>query len=334
MEKLTVGRNDADQRLDRFLRKYLKNAPLSYIYKIIRKDVKVNGTRAKNETVINEGDEICLYISESDIQKYTVTGGSIRTGAAARRSFRIIYEDDNILAAGKPYGLLTHGDGHEKKNTLVNQVTDYLIEKGSYVPRMERSFTPAAVNRLDRNTTGIVLFGKNAAALRTLNDMIRSGSSVSKYYLTILSGELKGELHLNGTLTKDGSRNTVAVSDSDIEGKQIETIARPLAFSSGYTLAEVELITGRTHQIRAHMASAGYPVIGDTKYGNPRINRLVSEKYGLKAQLLHAYRIVINNAAEPLDYLTGKEFTADMPKAAAGICKDIFGDIHILHEKA
>ncbi len=380
MIKITAGRNDAEQRLDRFLRKYLRSAALGNIYKIIRKDIKINGSRAgvKNETVIHEGDEISLYISDADFEKYT--GGSNASGSAEaprgagrdagnapsaagkkrpRRSFGIIYEDENIIAVEKPYGLLTHGDGREKKNTLVNQVIDHLIEKGDYVPRLERSFTPAAVNRLDRNTTGIVLLGKNAAALRTLNAMIRSKESVSKYYITIVKGELEGELRLEGELVKDEARNIVSVSaqadESGAQGatasgcppdasrtgrpaspqaaggraKQITTIARPLAVNNGFTLAEIELITGRTHQIRAHMASAGHPVIGDTKYGDPAVNASVASRYGLKAQLLHAYRLVINDADEPLAYLKGREFKAPLTKQAAKVCRSMFPDTEI-----
>ena len=354
MIKITAGRNDAEQRLDRFLRKYLRGASLGNIYKIIRKNIKINGSRAgvKNETVIHEGDEISLYISDEDFAKFTGNDAGGGNGSAAggkdpalrgarkdaakkpRRSFGIIYEDGNVIAVEKPYGLLTHGDGREKKNTLVNQVIDYLIEKGDYVPRIERSFTPAAVNRLDRNTTGIVLFGKNAAALRTLNAMIRSKTSVSKYYITIVKGEIKGELRLEGELVKDGERNMVTVSDAEdhaAEGraKQITTIARPLAVSNGFTLAEIELITGRTHQIRAHMASAGHPVLGDTKYGDPAVNASVASRYGLKAQLLHAYRLVINSAEAPLEYLQGREFRAPLTKASEKICKDMFPDISI-----
>ena len=379
MIKITAGRNDAEQRLDRFLRKYLRGATLGNIYKIIRKDIKINGSRAgvKNETVIHEGDEISLYISDADFEKYT--GSSNASGAAEaprgagrdagnasaagkkrpRRSFGIIYEDENIIVVEKPYGLLTHGDGREKKNTLVNQVIDHLIEKGDYVPRLERSFTPAAVNRLDRNTTGIVLLGKNAAALRTLNAMIRSKESVSKYYITIVKGELEGELRLEGELVKDEARNIVSVSaqadESGAQGatasgcppdasrngrpaspqaaggraKQITTIARPLAVNNGFTLAEIELITGRTHQIRAHMASAGHPVIGDTKYGDPAVNDSVASRYGLKAQLLHAYRLVINDADEPLAYLKGREFKAPLTKQAAKVCRSMFPDTEI-----
>lgn len=348
MVKLTVGRNDSEQRLDRFLRKYLRKAPLSYIYRIIRKDVKVNGSRAKNETQIMEGDEVTLYMSDADLEKYTggraggngdspgpgMTGQGGADGGrrqpAARRTFRISYEDENILAAEKPYGLLTHGDSREKKNTLVNQVTDYLIEKGEYVPRMERSFSPAAVNRLDRNTTGIVLFGKNAAALRALNSMIRAKDKVSKYYLTVVCGRLDRELHLKGSLTKDGRKNMVSIAEEAEEGKQIETIARPVAYGSGFTLAEIELITGRTHQIRAHMASAGFPVAGDSKYGDPSVNRELADRYGLRAQLLHAYRLHINDAEGSLDYLKGREFHAAMPERQAAVCRKLFGSLEIL----
>lgn len=368
MIKITAGRNDAEQRLDRFLRKYLKGATLGNIYKIIRKDVKINGTRAgvKNETVLHEGDEISLYITDDDFARFTgnndcqndkqENAGNASVDFAKkrpRRSFDIIYEDENIIAVEKPYGLLTHGDGHEKKNTLVNQVVDYLIEKGDYVPRVERSFTPAAVNRLDRNTTGIVLFGKNAAALRMLNAMIRSKESVSKYYITVVKGDIDGELRLKGELVKDESRNMVSVSNqaendrrndscggrhssSDAllqaaagRAKQITTIARPLASSNGFTLAEIELITGRTHQIRAHMASAGHPVLGDTKYGDPAVNAGVASAYNLKAQLLHAYRLTINDAAGLLAYLKGKEFKAPLPKTASNICQKMFPGIQL-----
>lgn len=340
MEKLIVRRNDAEQRLDRFLRKYLKNASLSSIYKFIRKDVKVNGKRMTRESILKEGDEIALYFSSEDLERYTGRSpegteggaGGTRRKSPPRRSFRIVYEDENILAAAKPYGLLTHGDGKEKKNTLVNQVVDYLIEKGDYIPRIERSFTPAAVNRLDRNTTGLVLFGKNAPALRALNAMIRSGDMVSKYYITVLAGEMPGELHLRGTLTKDEARNTVSVSEEAESGKAIETIARPLAVKDGYTLAEVELITGRTHQIRAHMAAAGYPVLGDGKYGDQQYNKTAEKQFGLKAQLLHAYRLCFHGCQAPLEYLSGKCFTADLPGAAERICSTLFGEMQWLKD--
>ena len=322
MKKITVTRNDAEQRLDRFLRKYLNGASLSYIYKIIRKDVKINGVRGKNETVIHEGDEITLYIPDDVLEKFAVSRAK---SSGARKNFTVAYEDENIIAVIKPFGLLTHGDGKEKKNTLVNQVVDYLIEKGDYNPRLERSFVPAAANRLDRNTTGLVLFGKNSTALRELNALIRDKNSVSKFYLTILAGNLTDEIHLKGSLTKDESKNMVKVSDDFADGeKEIETIARPLENRPGYTLAEVELITGRTHQIRAHMASAGYPVIGDTKYGKQSVNKRLSERFGLTTQLLHAYRLRFNEASGELAYLKGKVIDAELPAMFAKVKGELF----------
>ena len=341
MKKIIVTHNDAEQRLDRFLRKYLNGASLSYIYKIIRKDVKINGARGKNETVIHEGDEITLYIPDDVLEKFAVSRAK---SSGTRRNFTVAYEDENIIAVIKPFGLLTHGDGKEKKNTLVNQVVDYLIEKGDYNPRIERSFVPAAANRLDRNTTGLVLFGKNSTSLRELNALIRDKSAISKFYLTILAGNLTEEIHLKGSLTKDESRNMVKVydrkaadtkaagsriSDSSADArndgeKDIETIARPLENRVGYTLAEVQLITGRTHQIRAHMASAGYPVIGDTKYGKPSVNRKLSERFGLTTQLLHAYKLEFNETGEHLAYLKGKVIEAKLPDMFAKIRQELF----------
>ena len=172
MREITITANDAGRRLDRFLRKYLRNASLGEIYKLIRKDVKVGGKRKDQSYVLCEGDILALYIADEVLDKMT-GAGDVQGGPAAgrqshrkaKRQFRIIYEDDNILIADKPFGLLTHGDAHEKKNHLANQVKDYLIEKGSYDPASEKVFSPAPANRIDRNTTGLVLFGKNSAAL-------------------------------------------------------------------------------------------------------------------------------------------------------------------------
>lgn len=312
MIKLSIERNDADQRLDRFLKKYLANAPLSYIYKIIRKDVKINGKRGKEDTVLKEGDELSLYISDDDFAKLTAVK---RKTVRAKKQFKIAYEDENILVAEKPFGLLTHGDSHEKKNTLANQVIDYLIEKGDYNPRTERTFTPAPANRLDRNTTGLVIFGKNAEALRELNSMLRDRTAVSKYYITVVRGALDEELVLEDRLVKNHELNKVKVLSKDSkEGRAITTIIRPLEKGKWYSLVEAELVTGRTHQIRAHLKSAGYPLIGDSKYGDPRVNRLVADKFNLNTQLLHAYRLLFGEVEGLLSYMSGKEIKAGIPE--------------------
>ncbi len=307
---LKIGPNDDRQRLDRFLKKYLKNAPLSRIYRLIRKDLKINGKRGAIDCMLREGDELFLYISEDEMADLI----RVRKTAKPRKQFAIAYEDAHLLVVEKPFGLLTHGDRQEKKNTLTNQVLGYLADSGGYRPDRERAFAPAPVNRLDRNTTGLVMFGKDNASLQALNRMLREGGYVDKYYQTIVVGELRRELILRDRMEKDRKANIVRVSGGEGGGKLMETIARPLRAARGYTLVEVELVTGRTHQIRAHLASAGFPVIGDPKYGSPPVNRDLARRYGLGAQLLHACRIEIRRGAAPLEYLGGKVIESRIPE--------------------
>lgn len=322
MRDIPITANDAGRRLDRFLRKYLPGASLSEIYKIIRKDVKVDSKRRNESYILNEGEVLTLYLSDEAFEKLSRGKGAfVANTLKARRNFRIVYEDDEILIVNKPYGLLTHGDSREKKDHLANQVKDHLIASGSYDPRSEKVFTPAPVNRLDRNTTGIVLFGKTAEAMRELNRMIRE-DEIRKFYLTIACGAITGELHLGGALVKDEAANKVSILEEG--GREIETMVRPLEilhFGGGLTatLCEVELVTGRSHQIRAHLASIGHPLIGDSKYadrGAAEINAYVNKKFGLTTQLLHAGRIEFSpSAAESgsLGYLSGRSFEAPVP---------------------
>lgn len=321
MVKLIIEKNEGNQRLDRFLKKYLKNAPLSHIYKLIRKDIKVNGRRAKEADILEEGDELTFYISQEQLDEYT----HVKKKHTAKRQFGIAYEDDRILIAEKPFGLLTHGDAREKKNHLANQVCGYLQQKGDYNPGRERTFVPSPVNRLDRNTTGLVIFGKDSESLQVLNKMIRDKNRISKIYLTITAGEINDILVLSDKMEKDERSNTVKVIPGDSQtGKTMETIVRPVITGNGYTLAEVELITGRTHQIRAHLAKAGYPIIGDTKYGSKKINNIVKKRFNQTTQLLHAYKLIFHDMEEPFLYLQGKEVVAEIPKDFAGIKELIF----------
>ena len=323
MREITITANDAGRRLDRFLRKYLPGAPLGEVYRIIRKDAKVDGRRRNESYVLNEGEVLSLYLSDEALDAFGAGGRKAGGMSSAKRTFSIVYEDENVLMANKPFGLLTHGDSREKKDHLANQVKDYLIETGAFDPRSERVFVPAPVNRLDRNTTGVVLFGKTAAAMRELSRMIRE-DDIRKFYLTIACGVIEKEQHLGGSLVKDEETNRVRILDSD-EGKEIETIVRPLeilSFGEGLkaTLCEVELVTGRSHQIRAHLASAGHPLIGDSKYatrGAAGINRYVKDRFGLTTQLLHADRIeFLDTAADSgsLGYLAERSFDAPAPK--------------------
>ncbi|MBQ6439350.1 MAG: RluA family pseudouridine synthase [Mogibacterium sp.] len=339
MREIHITANDAGRRLDRFLRKYLPGASLSEIYKIIRKDAKVDAKRRGESYILNEGEVLTLYMSDEVFEKLSRGKGSFAAGsqknaAKAKRTFRIVYEDDEIMIVNKPYGLLTHGDLHEKKDHLANQVKDYLIANGAYDPRSEKVFTPAPVNRLDRNTTGIVLFGKTAASMRELGRMIRE-DEIRKFYLTVACGSIGRELHLGGSLVKDEAANKVKILESG-NGKDVETIVRPLrllSFGNGLkaTLCEIELVTGRSHQIRAHLASTGHPLIGDSKYadlGAAAVNRYVRERFGLSTQLLHACRIdFLGKAAgsEVLGYLAERSFEAEAPARFKEVLRGLSG---------
>ncbi|MCQ2551294.1 MAG: RluA family pseudouridine synthase [Clostridia bacterium] len=310
MITFSIEKNDANQRLDKFLKKYLASASLSHIYRIIRKDLKVNGKRAKEETLLKEGDEISIYISDEDFEKFTRKKETFK----AKKQFGIIYEDENILVVNKPAGLLTHGDSKEKKNTLSNQVIDYLIATGSYNPRTEKSFKPASVNRLDRNTSGLVIFGKSHDGLKALNAMTMDKDALEKIYLTVVKGKLEKPVHLKDKMEKDEASNRTKVLSLDEDGKLMETIATPIRTNGKYTLVQVRILTGRTHQIRAHLAAIGHPVVGDIKYGGRAL--------GLTTQLLHAHTLIFSNPPEEIQYMKGKELVAPMPPAFEKVLGD------------
>ena len=231
MREIIITANDSGRRLDRFLRKYLPGASLSEVYKAIRKDVKVDGKRRNESYILNEGEVLALYLTDGELERFGAVdncaaraGGSPparhgRTNGRAKRTFGIVHEDDSVLIVSKPFGLLTHGDSQEKKDHLANQVKDYLIETGAFDPRNEKVFVPAPVNRLDRNTTGVVLFGKTSEAMRELNRMIRE-DDIRKFYMTIACGRIDGEMHLGGSLVKDEAANKVTISGGN-DGKAV-----------------------------------------------------------------------------------------------------------------
>ncbi len=319
MVDFTISENESGQRLDRFLRKYMKNAPLSMIYKIIRKDLKVNGKRAHEDTILQGGDVIALYISQDRLSDLTRQ----KPRGHARRQFGIAYEDDNILIVAKPEGLLTHGDGREKKNTLANQVCGYLQDKGEFDPAKEKSFVPSPVNRLDRNTTGLVIFGKNAEALRAFTRYIRMRQHVSKRYVTLVKGTLEQSLTLHERIVRDQEANISRIAKDLHEGKGAETLVKPMVSKNGFTVVDVELVTGRTHQIRVHMAHEGYPLIGDVKYGDRKTNEIARVRFGVTTQLLHAYQLQFGGLEGKYAYLNGKTIRANLPPKFGGILEKL-----------
>ena len=308
MRIITVNKNDAGQRLDKFLSKAVKGLPTSMMYKLIRtKKIKVNRKRAEQKYILVEGDEIQLFIKEEFFDSPEKDVGALERIVP---KLNVIYEDDNIMLLNKRPGVLVHEDNEAGENTLIMHVKAYLCQKGEYDPHAEQSFAPALCNRIDRNTGGIVIAAKNAEALRVMNERIKF-DCLTKTYLCLVHGVPKQKAaELRGFLKKDSSNNTVEVRDREFSGsKEIITRYRVIDSKNDISLLEVDLITGRTHQIRAHMSHIGHSLVGDGKYGVNRDERARGYKY----QALYAYKLYFKKTDRDdiLSYLEDKSFMLD-----------------------
>ena len=305
MRIFEIKRNDAGQRLDKFLSKAVKGLPTSLMYKYIRtKKIKVNRARTEQKYILQEGDSVQLFIRDEFFDSPERDGGAL---ARITPKLSIVYEDENILLCNKRPGVLVHEDDEGKDNTLIMHVKAYLYGKGEYDPADEQSFAPALCNRIDRNTGGIVIAAKNAEALREMNEKIRNDELSKFYYCAVHGVPKKKQATLFGYLLKDSEKNQVKIFSEQVKGsKNIITKYRVIAEKRDSALLEVELVTGRTHQIRAHLSSIGHPLIGDGKYG---VNRDDRQK-GYKYQALYAYRLRFDfkDSEGALGYLRGKEF--------------------------
>ena len=307
MREFTVNKNDAGQRMDKFLTKAVPALPKSLMYKYIRlKRIKLNGKRCEISTRLAEDDSVQLYIND---EFFPEKRDAAHRFLNAPSELSIVYEDENILLCDKPCGLVVHEDESGGEDTLIDRVLHYLYDKGEYDPDSELSFTPALCNRIDRNTQGIVICAKNAESLRILNSKVKD-REIEKTYLCVTVGiprERSAELkayHRRSEQTK-----TVKVSDKPFEGcKTMITRYKVIAENrqEGLALLEVGLVTGRTHQIRAHMAHIGCPLLGDGKYGSNKVNR----QFGVKTQALCAWRLTFRFTSDSgcLGYLDGKSF--------------------------
>lgn len=316
MKQITITENEAEQRLDRFLRKYLKDYKLGDIYKLFRTNkVKVNNKKQKENYMLQVGDIIQLYISEE-----------IKTEAmksvGADKPIDIVYEDDNLMLVNKPFGLLTHPDSPGDNDTLIDRVLFYLQQGENYSSSM--TFTPSVCNRLDRNTGGLVVVAKNYTALKSMNKLIRE-RKIKKLYLCVVKGFIKDAGEVKNFLVKDEEQNKVEILDQDQDGaREVYTRYKPIKSNEDYTLLEVELITGRPHQIRAHFASIGHPIVGDVKYGDKQINRIFRDSFRLNHQFLYAYKLKFKEAETGLEYLKGETFNSKLPDAFENIVSHLF----------
>lgn len=342
MRLLTVGENEAGQRLDKLLGKYMDKAPTSFFYKMLRKkNITLNGKKAEGKERLEVGDEIKLFLADETIDGFSSITG--KTAAFARKSSEkipqaagtksqtklsakyhpeIIYEDKNVIFFNKPAGLLSQ-KAKPSDISLIEYLTKHLLDTGEATPATLRSFRPGICNRLDRNTSGLVAAGKSLRGLQELNELFRV-RSLHKYYRTIAAGTIMEKQRIEGWLLKNEKTNQVQIFKQ--ERKDALPICteyiplKQLTYNGrSYTYLEINLITGRSHQIRAHLSSIGHPLIGDTKYGNAKINADFRKNFGLEYQLLHAYRLELPELNGALENLSGQQFIAALPKSFMNI---------------
>ncbi len=309
MKEISVTKNDSGQRLDKFLIKYLSSMPKSLVYKSLRKKrVKVNGKRAKEDFILSEGDFLELYINDEFFETKDEAHEFLSLSSC---ELDIIYEDENIIIVNKPQGLSVHADESKTPDTLINRIQKYLYDKGEFKPDSDLTFSPTLAHRIDKNTMGLVIAAKNAESLRILNEKIKY-KEIKKFYLCIIKGRIDNEENtLHAFHLKDEKSKLAVISDVKKQGyKEIITKYSVKKKYKNHELLEVELITGRTHQIRAHFAHIGHSLLGDGKYGK------LDKTSPLRRQALIAYKLIFDFKTDGgiLSYLNNMEIKIKNPQ--------------------
>lgn len=327
MKQLNISEHEAGQRLDRLLAKVFTQAGKGFLYKMLRKkNIVLNGKRAEGNESLKAGDVITVYFSDETYEKLSAGAKEVTekqspgyTQKASRsRIPKIVYEDKHILILHKPAGMLSQ-KADEADDSLVDYVQDYMLEQGELTRKRLRTFRPGICNRLDRNTEGLVVAGKTIFGLQTMSELFRA-RNLDKYYLCVVKGQIEQPMRLLGYLVKDDAKNQVTITNGP-QGDPIETEYRPIASTKAGTLLEVKLITGKSHQIRAHLASVGHPIAGDMKYGDADYNRMMKERFGVRHQMLIAYRMVFPKLPEELNRLSESEIKTAVPVTFEHFCK-------------
>ena len=326
MREIVIEKNEAGQRLDKFLAKYMNEASKSFFYKMMRKkNITLNGKKCEGNEKLAEGDVVKLFLAEDTIEKFS----SVQVQEVKKVDLDIIYEDDEIILVNKPAGMLSQ-KAKETDESLVEYLIDYLLGSGKLTESGLRAFRPSVCNRLDRNTSGIVAAGKSLAGLQMLSGVFKD-RSIHKYYQCLVSGVIRDVKTVDGWLLKDEKKNQVRIltdveakrfegKGGDEEPKRIRTKYEPIATDGRFTLLRVTLLTGRSHQIRAHLASLGHPIVGDFKYGG--VSKVNPSGRTVKYQLLHSYRLEFPKLAEPFAYLSMKVFEAPLPGYFGSVLKE------------
>lgn len=322
MRELNIGPNEAGQRFDKYLSKYLKDAPKSFIYKMLRKkNITRNGKKADGSEKLSEGDIIKMFMSDETIDKFMGVNENVLLKTQV--NLDVVYEDSNIIIVNKPVGMLSQKA--EKNDVSLNEyIIEYLYGKKKVTDESLRTFRPSVCNRLDRNTSGLVIAGCSLTGTQTLSKMLKD-RTIDKYYYCIVDGVMTDKKKVSGYLKKDEKTNKVTVTAEKKEGSSyIETYYEPVKNNGKLTLLRIKLITGKPHQIRAHLAWTGHPIAGDYKYGNKKLNQYVKNGYGCNSQLLHAGEVTFPVLSGEMKNLSGMCIKADVPETFKNVIKGEF----------